>query len=106
MRVVLRGYLLHFIAPHALFSVSASLPWVHSTIAGVTLVTSVVEIAPTYAEKFTRLVPALVKILRKLLMAGYAPEYDIGGVTDPFLQVRAASMCDACCVLYCIVFTL
>lgn len=32
--------------------------------------------------------PALVKILRKLLMAGYAPEYDVGGVTDPFLQSK------------------
>jgi AP-1 complex subunit gamma-1 len=55
---------------------------------GVTLVTAVVEIEPSYLEKFQRLVPALVKILRKLLMAGYAPEYDIGGVIDPFLQAK------------------
>jgi hypothetical protein len=33
-------------------------------------------------------VPALVKILRKLVTAGFAPEYDVGGVTDPFLQVK------------------
>jgi AP-1 complex subunit gamma-1 len=33
-------------------------------------------------------VPALVKILRKLLMAGYSPEYDVSGVTDPFLQTK------------------
>jgi AP-1 complex subunit gamma-1 len=57
-------------------------------LAAVTLVTAVVQIEPGYTEKFGRLVPALIKILRKLLMAGYAPEYDIGGVTDPFLQAR------------------
>ena len=56
---------------------------------GVCLVCAVLEISPALAPKFTRLVPALVKILRKLITAGYAPEYDVGGVTDPFLQVRA-----------------
>jgi hypothetical protein len=39
-----------------------------------------------------RLVPALVKILRKLITAGFAPEYDVGGVTDPFLQVRILTL--------------
>ena len=42
---------------------------------GVTLVTAVVDIAPVYAEKFTRLVPALVKILRKLLMVRTMPAF-------------------------------
>ena len=30
----------------------------------------------------------LCKNLKQLLMSGYAPEYDIGGVKDPFLQVK------------------
>jgi AP-1 complex subunit gamma-1 len=55
---------------------------------GVTLVTAVVQLQPSYVERFGRLVPALIKILRKLLLAGTAPEYDIGGVTDPFLQSK------------------
>lgn len=55
---------------------------------GVSLVSAVLELSPGLAPKFTRLVPALVKILRKLITAGYAPEYDVGGVTDPFLQAR------------------
>ena len=55
---------------------------------GVTLVTVVVEVSPEHTAKFSRLVPALVKILRKLLQAGFAPEYDVGGVTDPFLQAK------------------
>jgi len=59
---------------------------------GVCLVSAVLELTPALAPKFTRLVPALVKILRKLITAGYAPEYDVGGVTDPFLQARILSL--------------
>ncbi len=33
-------------------------------------------------------VPQLCKILRSLLMSGFAPEHDVGGITDPFLQVK------------------
>lgn len=55
----------------------------------VTLITALVAIAPPYAEKFGRIVPALLKILRKLQMStASAPEYDIGGVCDPFLQTK------------------
>lgn len=32
--------------------------------------------------------PNLIKTLKSLLMSGYAPEYEIGGVKDPFLQVK------------------
>jgi AP-1 complex subunit gamma-1 len=37
---------------------------------------------------FLRLVPVLVKLLRNLLSQGYSPEYDVGGISDPFLQVQ------------------
>ena len=60
-------------------------------LAGVTLLSTVVETTPNVAAKFGRLVPALNKILRKLASAAYAPEYDVGGVTDPFLQVCACA---------------
>jgi AP-1 complex subunit gamma-1 len=40
-----------------------------------------------YKRKFRKLVTVLVKALRGLLVSGYAPDYDISGVTDPFLQV-------------------
>lgn len=39
-------------------------------------------------QAFLRLVPVLVKLLRNLLSLGYAPEYDVGGISDPFLQVQ------------------
>ena len=30
-------------------------------------------------------ISTLIKTLKSLLMSGYAPEYEIGGVKDPFL---------------------
>lgn len=41
---------------------------------------------------FLRLVPLLVKLLRNLQTSGYSPDYDVGGVSDPFLQVQILTL--------------
>ncbi|CAN0263084.1 unnamed protein product, partial [Ectocarpus sp. 8 AP-2014] len=41
-----------------------------------------------YAPAFASVAPSLVKMLRNLLSVGYAPEHDVAGVSDPFLQVH------------------
>lgn len=43
-------------------------------------------------KAFLRLVPTLVKMLRNLLTTGYSPEHDIGGISDPFLQVQLLTL--------------
>lgn len=43
-------------------------------------------------EAFLRLVPSLVKLLRNLLSMGYSPDHDVGGISDPFLQVQLLTL--------------
>jgi hypothetical protein len=33
-------------------------------------------------------VMSLIRVLKSLVVSGYAPEYDVNGITDPFLQIR------------------
>jgi AP-1 complex subunit gamma-1 len=61
---------------------------------GLTLVTSLCEADEAedgengVADMFRPIVPSLVKILKGLSTSGYAPEHDVTGITDPFLQVK------------------
>lgn len=61
---------------------------------GLTLVTSLCEADEAEDNEngimdiFKPTVPSLVKILKGLSTSGYAPEHDVTGVTDPFLQVK------------------
>ncbi|PNS16396.1 AP-1 complex subunit gamma-1 [Sphaceloma murrayae] len=65
---------------------------------GLTLVTSLCEADEEeggeqgVVEVFKPLVPALVKILKGLSSSGYAPEHDVTGITDPFLQVKILAL--------------
>ena len=40
------------------------------------------------ASSFRKLVPTVVRLLKNLVLAGYVSEYDVVGITDPFLQCR------------------
>ncbi|KAL8785008.1 MAG: hypothetical protein Q9195_008819, partial [Heterodermia aff. obscurata] len=60
---------------------------------GLTLVTSMCEAeelegGEDMSETFRPLVPGLVRTLKGLASSGYAPEHDVTGITDPFLQVK------------------
>ena len=61
---------------------------------GLTLVTSMCEAEEaeggdeSVVEMFRVLTPNLVRTLKGLASSGYAPEHDVTGITDPFLQVK------------------
>lgn len=54
----------------------------------VCLITEMSEKSPDALQHFRKVVPQLVRILKNLIMAGYSPEHDVSGVSDPFLQVK------------------
>ena len=61
---------------------------------GLTLVTSLCEADEAeggengVVDKFRPVVPSMVKVLKSLASAGYTPEHDVNGISDPFLQVK------------------
>ncbi|CAD7973073.1 unnamed protein product [Amoebophrya sp. A120] len=58
-------------------------------ISGLALMRSIVEQDPANAlPEYREQIPHLVRVLKNMLMSGYAnaAEYDVAGVTDPFLQ--------------------
>ncbi len=56
--------------------------------AGVTLMLDICKMEPAAVEIYREQVPTLCKILRSLLMSGFSADHDVGGITDPFLQVK------------------
>lgn len=57
-------------------------------LAGVTLMLEICNIEPTLIPVYQEQVPALCKMLRSMMTSGFLAEYDVGGITNPFLQVK------------------
>jgi AP-1 complex subunit gamma-1 len=61
---------------------------------GLTLVTSLCDADEAeggengVVDMFRPVVPSMVKVLKSLASAGYTPEHDVNGISDPFLQVK------------------
>ena len=48
---------------------------------------AILEINKAHAAALVKVVPSLVRLMKNLLSTGFSSEYDVAGVTDPFLQV-------------------
>ena len=55
---------------------------------GLQLMEEVLHIFPECKEEYQKLVPSLVRLLRNFISMGFSPEHDVGGITDPFMQVK------------------
>lgn len=55
---------------------------------GVTLLIEMCIVSNEAVEYSRRMVPQLVRILKTLVNSGPTQDHDVGGVTDPFLQVK------------------
>jgi AP-1 complex subunit gamma-1 len=61
-------------------------------LAGVTLITEMIRIDPVTVKHFRKQTGQLVKILKNMVLAGYVSEYDVCGITDPFLQCKIIAL--------------
>lgn len=59
-------------------------------LAGVTLMLEICSTEPAIVPVYRSHVPTLARVLKTLLMSPYSPEHDVGGITDPFLQVKVS----------------
>jgi AP-1 complex subunit gamma-1 len=55
---------------------------------GITLVTDICDLDENMAQQYRPAAPLLVKHLKSLVTTGFSPEHDVGGISDPFLQVK------------------
>ena len=55
---------------------------------GLALTCYIFKHEPIYIEKYKKYLPNMIRYLKNLSSTNYAPEYDINGVTDPFLQIK------------------
>jgi AP-1 complex subunit gamma-1 len=57
-------------------------------LAGLSLMAQMYKIEPSSITNFLKHSSFIIKYLKLLLQISYSPEYDVNGVTDPFLQVK------------------
>ncbi|EDV21290.1 uncharacterized protein TRIADDRAFT_50819 [Trichoplax adhaerens] len=58
----------------------------------VALITEICTVKPDTMPHFRRWTPQLIRLLKNLIMAGYAPDHDVSGISDPFLQIRILNL--------------
>lgn len=55
---------------------------------GLSLATQIFKNEPQYIDKYRKYLTNLMRMMKTISSSNYAPEYEINGVTDPFLQCK------------------
>lgn len=61
-------------------------------LSGITLMVDIIKQEEVFKAVFRQTVPQLCRILRVLVSGGFAAEYDVQGVSDPYLQVKVLQL--------------
>jgi len=54
----------------------------------ISLLIEIMKVNEKLIKTYRKLVPTIVRLLKNLVLAGYVSEYDVNGITDPFLQAK------------------
>lgn len=57
-------------------------------LSGVTMMLEIAHLEDRAAIHYRPFVPQLCRILKSLVVSGFSPDHDVGGINDPFLQVK------------------
>ncbi len=57
-------------------------------ITGIQLMIDIIELDPSTKAEYVKMTPSIVRLLRSLTSMGFSPEHDVGGIADPFVQVK------------------
>lgn len=57
-------------------------------LSGLSLICQMFSTDINLVPKFKSSLPTLIKYLKNLISINYSPEFDVSGITDPFLQVK------------------
>lgn len=56
------------------------------------MILAVYDNCPDEREALIKFLPKLISHLKRIITSGYMPDYDVNGITDPFLQVTLLSV--------------
>ena len=65
-------------------------------LAGIYLVLEMISKKPSIVDKIKKYHSMFVKYERSLLSVSYSPEFDVNGITDPFLQAKILEILQCC----------
>ena len=57
-------------------------------ITAIQLMIEIIELDPSTKVEYVKMTPSIVRLLRSFTSMGFSPEHDVGGIADPFVQVK------------------